>query len=197
MISWFITNLRFMWLIIPIVIIWLISFAVTDTPTRSDDDYPLPFIIITLASVVAVFVSILGAVNAHYVSDSTEPWNKVYTNELHASVELSTTEQSLTAGKQLTYQNVNALNDMYYHDELVTIEIGDGNNSSSRKVRITSVEGDVNENMTITKIEYRKATTFHYQVFGLDGNPQTSDYDGDIRIVLSRPDNEINSLFGD
>lgn len=197
MISWFITDLRFMWLIIPIVIIWLISFAATDATPAPGDDYPWPFIITTLTSVIVIFTLIFGAANSHHVSDSTEPWNKVYTNDLPASVELSTTEQSLTTGEQMSYQNARTLNDIYHHNKLVTIKIGNGANSSSRKVRITSVEGDVNENMAITKIEYRKATAFHYRVFGLDGNPQSSDYDGDIRITLGRPENEINSLFGD
>lgn len=51
--------------------------------------------------------------------------------------------------------------------------------------------------MVITNIDYRRSTTFHYHALGFDGNSQPSDYDGDIRITISRSNNATNSLFGD
>ena len=78
-----------------------------------------------------------------------------------------------------------------------TITIGDDGDSSTRKVRVTQIEGDLKKDAIITKIEYRKATTFHYRVFGLDGDSQPADNDGDIRITLGSPSNSTNALFGD
>ena len=78
-----------------------------------------------------------------------------------------------------------------------TITIGDDSDSSTRKVRVTQIEGDLKKDAIITKIEYRKATTFHYRVFRFDGNSQPADNDGYIRITLGSPSNSTNALFGD
>ena len=195
MISWFITDLRLGWLIILVIAIWLASSIIDDT--NSDNEHPWTFIIVTVMSVLSIVVLAFGIAKSRIISESTQPWNQVYKNDLNALVRLSNSEQSLTIGKQLTDKDARILSEMHYSNNIVTITIGENDNTSSRKVRITSIEGDLTENMVITNIEYRRSTTFHYHALGFDGNSQPSDYDGDIRITIGRSNNATNSLFGD
>ncbi len=201
MISWFITHLRFGWLIIPVIVIWILLLIVINRD--HDDNYPWLFSIITIINFIIIIILVGGMATARLISESDQPWNKVYTNDLNASVKLSTPDRffyeglSLVIGEQLTDDDVSILSEMYHKNNQITITIGEGNDAASRKVRITSIEGDLTENMTITKIEYRKSTTFHYHALGFDGNSQPSNDDGDIRIVIGRPNNAINNLFGD
>ena len=55
----------------------------------------------------------------------------------------------------------------------------------------------VSENSAITKIEYRPTPTFHYQLFGINGHSQTSNFDGEIRITIEPKTNSANTIFGD
>lgn len=193
MISWLITDLKFVYFAIPIVIIWFITFINAEINDRGIG----LFITATLIGCLGSFIIILGTISASHVSESTEPWRQIYSNELNAPVSLSTSKKYLKAGDKLSNDDRNVLYIMSTKGDEVTITIGDNSDSSTRKVSIAQIEGDLKKDATITKIEYRKATTFHYHLFGLHGNSQPADNDGDIRITLRSPSNSTNSLFGD
>ena len=193
MISWLITDLKFSYLIIPIIIIWFITFVNAEENERGMG----LFMAATILSCLGLFVLIFGFVSARRVSESTEPWRQIYGNKLNAPVSLSTSSKYLKAGDQLSDDDRDMLHIMSAKGDDATITIGDNSDSSIRKVRVVQIEGDLKKDTTITKIEYRKATTFHYRVFRLHGNSQSADNDGDIRITLGRSNNTTNSLFGD
>ena len=195
MISWLITDLRFIYLIIPIVIIWFITFT-----NAHDDEYDSNmwlFVVTTILGCASIFTLSFGVMTVNHVSESNEPWRQVYGNELDAPVLLSTPDKQLIVGKQLSDDDRIVLYDMVRTGNAATVTIGEGDNLSKRTIRVTQIEGDLKKDSVITKIEYRKATTFHYHVLGLDGNSQPADNDGDIRITIGRPNNTTNNLFGD
>ena len=91
------------------------------------------------------------------------------------------------------------MRDIYYDSSKATIFIGTSDDASSRTVRVVEIEGDLNNASTITKIEYRKATTVHKKTAWLTGESKPADYQGDVRITLSNKKDsaKTNSLFGD
>lgn len=196
MISWLITDLKFSYLIIPIIIIWFITFVNAEENERGERGIWL-FVATTILGGLSSLIIILEAVSANHVSESTEPWRQIYGNELNAPVSLSISRKYLKVGNRLSDGDRDVLYTMSRTGNDTTITIGDDSDSSTRKVRVTQIEGDLKKDAIITKIEYRKATTFHYRVFGLDGNSQPADNDGDIRITLGSPSNSTNALFGD
>ena len=160
MISWLITDLKFSYLIIPIIIIWFITFVNAEENERGERGIWL-FVATTILGGLSSLIIILGAVSAHHVSESTEPWRQIYGNELNAPVSLSISRKYLKAGNKLSDDDRDVLYTMSTTGNDTTITIGDDSDSSTRKVRVTQIEGDLKKDAIITKIEYRKATTFH------------------------------------
>ena len=82
-------------------------------------------------------------------------------------------------------------------DESATVIVKNGEDESQRKVIVNRIDSYVSENSAITKIEYRPTPTFHYQLFGINGHSQTSNFDGEIRITIEPKTNSANTIFGD
>jgi hypothetical protein len=135
-----------------------------------------------------------------YVSESNEPWRQIYNNELDAPISMSYYgKNTFSTNSPLTDDNISDLRDIYYDGSEATIFIGTSDDASSRTVRVVEIEGDLNNASTITKIEYRKATTVHKKTAWLTGESKPADYQGDVRITLSNKKDsaKTNSLFGD
>lgn len=155
---------------------------------------PIVSIVIATCGMIAIMYNVI---TYEIVSDSTEPWNQIYGNELNAPVSLDSHGRTISTNSTLTDNNVRNLHEIYFDDEIITVVIGDSNNSSSRKVRISEIEGDLSSASVIAKIEYRKATTMHKRTAWLEGESQPADYQGDIRITLRKSNNKTDYLFGD
>ena len=155
---------------------------------------PIVSIVIAACGIIAIMYNII---TYEIVSDSTEPWHQIYGNELDAPVSLDSHGRTISTNSTLTDNNVRNLHEVYFDDEIITVTIGDTNNTSSRKVRISEIEGDLGSSPVIAKIEYRKATTMHKRTAWLNGESQSADYQGDIRITLGKSNNKTDYLFGD
>ena len=161
---------------------------------------PPPSLLATIAFIFGLSIIVHNIMTFRFVSESTEPWRQIYNNELDAPVSMTYHGQhAFSTNSPLTDDNLSNLRNIYYNGSDATILIGSFDDSSSRTIRIAEIEGDLGKASTITKIEYRKATTVHRKTAWLTGEPEPANYQGDVRITLgNKNDNaKTNSLFGD
>lgn len=192
MISWLITPFG---LLLSILTLALICARVHGLRNKYDNG--VPFLASIVIAVCGLLVIMHNIITYQIVSDSTEPWHQIYGNELNAPVSLDVHGSTVNTSNTLTDNNIRNLHEIYFGDDITTITIGDSNNSSSRKIRISEIEGDLTTSSVITKIEYRKATIMHKRTAWISGESQPSDYQGDIRITLGKSNNKTDYLFGD
>lgn len=200
MISWFMTlNGVLLFLTILVLICALIENRSSASRIAGVKVPPSPL----LAAIVFIFglvILVYNIMTFGFVSESTEPWRQIYNNELDAPISMSYHGRSvLTTNSPLTDGNLSDLRNIYYDNDNATIFIGTSDDASSRTVRVVEIEGDLNNASTITKIEYRKATTVHRKTAWLTGESEPANYQGDVRITLSNKKDsaKTNSLFGD
>ena len=189
MMEWLITNGR----IIPVLIMLLLIFV---SVAIASNDYPKKPVLATIFGMLAMltFAAVITVVvRTKIIPESTATWTQIYTNDANASVVIDYGENHrVTAGGVFGTHGRADLNTGA--DKLVTVIVKNGEDESQRKVMINHIEGDVNEN---SAIEYRPTPTMHYQLFGVDGHSQTSYFDGEIRITVSKQTNSANAIFGD
>lgn len=192
MIEWLITNGH----IITILMVLLCIFFGVTIYNASEPSNPVMTLIFCIASVVTFVTLITAGILIKTIPESTATWTQIYTNDADASVAIDYGENhTVTAGNLLgIYGRANLNNST---DKLATVIIKNGGDESRRKVMVHHIEGDINENSAITKIEYRPTPTMHYQLFGVDAHSQTSYFDGEIRITVSKQTNSANTIFGD
>lgn len=192
MMEWLITNGH----IIPVLIILLLIFVSMAMASSTYPAKPVLATIFGMLSVLTFAAVITVVVRTKIIPESTTTWTQIYKNDVNASVVIDYGENHrVTAGGVLGIYGKADLNTGA--DKLVTVIVKNGEDESQRKVMINHIEGDVNENSAITKIEYRPTPTMHYQLFGVDGHSQTSYFDGEIRITVSKQTNSANAIFGD
>lgn len=192
MMEWLITNGH----IAPVLIILLLIFVSMAMASSTYPAKPVLAIIFGMLSVLTFAAVITVVVRTKIIPESTTTWTQIYKNDVNASVVIDYGENHrVTAGGVLGIYGKSDLNTGA--DKLVTVIVKNGEDESQRKVMINHIEGDVNENSAITKIEYRPTPTMHYQLFGVDGHSQTSYFDGEIRITVSKQTNSANVIFGD
>ena len=192
MMEWLITNGH----IIPVLIILLLIFVSMAMASSTYPAKPVLATIFGMLSVLTFAAVITVVVRTKIIPESTTTWTQIYKNDVNASVVIDYGENHrVTAGGVLGIYGKADLNTGA--DKLVTVIVKNGEDESQRKVMINHIEGDANENSAITKIEYRPTPTMHYQLFGVDGHSQTSYFDGEIRITVSKQTNSANVIFGD
>lgn len=192
MISWLITPFG---LLLSLAILALICARVYDLKNKYNNGVPpIVSVVIATCGMIAIMYNII---TYEIVSDSTEPWHQIYENELNASVSLNSYGSTMSTDNALTDDDIRNLREIYFGDDITTVTIGNSENSSSRTVRISEIEGDLTKSSAITKIEYRKSTTMHKRTAWLEGEPQPANYQGDIRITLGKSNNKTDYLFGD
>lgn len=87
--------------------------------------------------------------------------------------------------------------------ETVAVKLGLESQKDTRSVNLSGkniiIEGDLNENSRITKIEYVHTSKMKRTLFGYSSEQVNSDVDGDLRITISPGESlqKSNSLFGD
>ena len=192
MINWLVTDMRFAFiLIILLLIFFVISFVSSHDPSK-----PLTTLISGIAFIITFIVMIVTATLTKIVPESSHSWTQIYTNSANASVMIDYGDNhKITAGDILGTHGKDYLHNK--SDESATVIVKNGEDESQRKVIVNRIDSYVSENSAITKIEYRPTPTFHYQLFGINGHSQTSNFDGEIRITIEPKTNSANTIFGD
>ncbi len=192
MINWLVTDMHFAFiLIILLLIFFVISFVSSHDPSK-----PLTTLISGIAFIITFIVMIVTATLTKIVPESSHSWTQIYTNSANASVMIDYGDNhKITAGDILGTHGKDYLHNK--SDESATVIVKNGEDESQRKVIVNRIDSYVSENSAITKIEYRPTPTFHYQLFGINGHSQTSNFDGEIRITIEPKTNSANTIFGD
>lgn len=192
MINWLVTDMHFTFiLIILLLIFFVISFVSSHDPSK-----PLTTLISGIAFIITFIVMIVTATLTKIVPESSHSWTQIYTNSANASVMIDYGDNhKITAGDILGTHGKDYLHNK--SDESATVIVKNGEDESQRKVIVNRIDSYVSENSAITKIEYRPTPTFHYQLFGINGHSQTSNFDGEIRITIEPKTNSANTIFGD
>lgn len=192
MINWLVTDMHFAFILIILLLIFLvISFVSSHDPSK-----PLTTLISGIAFIITFIVMIVTATLTKIVPESSHSWTQIYTNSANASVMIDYGDNhKITAGDILGTHGKDYLHNK--SDESATVIVKNGEDESQRKVIVNRIDSYVSENSAITKIEYRPTPTFHYQLFGINGHSQTSNFDGEIRITIEPKTNSANTIFGD
>ena len=192
MINWLVTDMHFTFiLIILLLIFFVILFVSSHDPSK-----PLTTLISGIAFIITFIVMIVTATLTKIVPESSHSWTQIYTNSANASVMIDYGDNhKITAGDILGTHGKDYLHNK--SDESATVIVKNGEDESQRKVIVNRIDSYVSENSAITKIEYRPTPTFHYQLFGINGHSQTSNFDGEIRITIEPKTNSANTIFGD
>lgn len=192
MINWLVTDMHFAFiLIILLLIFFVISFVSSHDPSK-----PLTTLISGIAFIITFIVMIVTATLTKIVPESSHSWTQIYTNSANASVMIDYGDNhKITAGDILGTHGKDYLHNK--SNESATVIVKNGEDESQRKVIVNRIDSYVSENSAITKIEYRPTPTFHYQLFGINGHSQTSNFDGEIRITIEPKTNSANTIFGD
>ena len=179
-----------------ILIILLLIFLVISFVSSHDPSKPLTTLISGIAFIITFIVMIVTATLTKIVPESSHSWTQIYTNSANASVMIDYGDNhKITAGDILGTHGKDYLHNK--SDESATVIVKNGEDESQRKVIVNRIDSYVSENSAITKIEYRPTPTFHYQLFGINGHSQTSNFDGEIRITIEPKTNSANTIFGD
>lgn len=154
---------------------------------------------------VAIFAFLLELIGLKFLSLINETfiydtdWKQIYTNDINANVNIATNSSCniIVAGEKLDYK----YEFFTYYNNQAKIIIEKDNVSYSKKVNINLkdiiINGDLNENSKITKIEYRKIQGVQKYLFSYEGPIEKTDIDGELRITIDEDpkQKELKQLF--
>lgn len=136
-------------------------------------------------------------------------WKEIYTNKIDANFELNLVIRPIVEFKTKITPN-QPLGDL--HNEIKTTTHGTliatkGQSSETKQIHLDAsnviVNGTLNPNSKITKIEYRSIDGKRHTAFGKHGNKMRSEFDGEIRITIESDSIEdenskqLKDLFGE
>lgn len=139
----------------------------------------------------------LSLINETFIYDTN--WKQIYTNDINANVNIATNSSCniIVAGEKLDYK----YEFFTYYNNQAKIVIEKDNVSYSKKVNINLkdiiINGELNENSKITKIEYRNIQGIQKYLFGHEGPIEKTDIDGELRITIDEDprQKELKHLF--
>lgn len=139
----------------------------------------------------------LSLINETFIYDTN--WKKIYTNDINANVNIATNSSCniIVAGEKLDYK----YEFFTYYNNQAKIVIEKDNVSYSKKVNINLkdiiINGELNENSKITKIEYRNIQGIQKCLFGHEGPIEKTDIDGELRITIDEDprQKELKQIF--
>lgn len=142
-------------------------------------------------------LKILSLITETFVYNTT--WKQIYTNDIKAKVTIETNSScnTIVAGEKLDYK----YEFFTYYNNQAKIVIEKDNVSYSKKVNINIknviINGELNENSKITKIEYRNIQGVQKYLFGHEGPIEKTDIDGELRITIDEDprQKELKQLF--
>ena len=139
----------------------------------------------------------LSLINETFIYDTN--WKQIYTNDINANVNIATNSSYniIVAGEKLDYK----YEFFTYYNNQAKIVIEKDNISYSKTVNINIkniiVNGELNENSKITKIEYRNIQGIQKYLFGHEGPIEKTDIDGELRITIDEDprQKELKQMF--
>lgn len=171
--------------------------------------------LLSLACAMMAWLISASNVKQEYVHDSD--WKTVYSHGGDVCV-LLTFNAHHGFARQFTASSCSPLENSYSHFkalssdsnahgsialETVAIKLGLEPHKDTRSVNLSGkniiIEGELNENSRITKIEYIHTSKMKRTLFGHSSEQVNSDVDGDLRITISPGETpqKQDSLFGD
>ena len=166
-----------------------------------------PFIFLCFSIMVVGVVSPILIYFSVKEPISNKAWKQVYTNNEHASVEISfeggeQEKHTIKAGENSS-DNIRKLYNKLNSDSVVydvKITVSQGKNKLTKVVAITKdnfVRNKVDlNNSQITKVEYRPIEGFARKMFGEAGTPEENDETGEIKITLGSSENQnLKKIF--
>lgn len=219
MIEWLLTN-YFVFALVPIVVFVLAIKALISyhkrlpNPTLSQSFIAM-IKLLTLVCVMMVWLISARNVKQEYVHDSD--WKTVYSQNGETCALLTFNAHHGFARKFIastcsplenSYSHFNALSsDSNAHGsitlETVAVKLGLEYQKDTRSVNLSGkniiIEGELNKNSRITKIEYIHTSKMKRTLFGHSSEQVNSDVDGDLRITISPGETpqKQDSLFDD
>lgn len=144
---------------------------------------------------LALFIAIILGIPLLYISKtsvSDENWKQIYTNDDDTKVIITNNNQyglrvnnDLIAGDKLS-----ADYKLFTVPSKADIKIKKDDASYSKKVRIEKdnivINGDLNEDSKITKIEYKNIQGHQRSLFGYKGPIEKDEVDGELRITIEQ-----------
>lgn len=188
--------------------ILIISYMGFDNKKRKTSE-------IIFESVKYVIYFLIIIITLHISLHTTEEytpsseWKEIYSNKIDANVELNLVIRPIIEFKTKLIPN-QPLEEL--HNKIKTTTRGTliatkGQSSEIKQIHLDSsnviVNGTLNSNSKIIKIEYRSVDGKRNTTFGKHGNKMTSEYDGEIRITIDSDSTEeenskqLKDLFGE
>lgn len=168
-----------------------------------------PFIFLCFSIMVVGVVSPILIYFSVKQPISNESWKQVYTNNEHASVEISfegeeQEKYTIKAGENSS-DNIQKLYNKLNSDSVVCdvkITVSQGENKFTKVVAISKdnfVRNKVDlNNSQVTKVEYRPIEGFARKMFGETGTPEERGEVGEIKIKLGSSENKkLKKIFED
>lgn len=168
-------------------------------------EYIIFFIMFSIIMYSVVYTVLISSSVKQPISN--ESWKQVYTNNEHASVEISfegeeQEKYTIKAGENSS-DNIQKLYNKLNSDSVVCdvkITVSQGENKFTKVVAISKdnfVRNKVDlNNSQVTKVEYRPIEGFARKMFGETGTPEENDETGEIKITLGSSENKkLKKIF--
>lgn len=168
-------------------------------------EYIIFFIMFSIIMYSVVYTVLISSSVKQPISN--ESWKQVYTNNEHASVEISfegeeQEKYTIKAGENSS-DNIQKLYNKLNSDSVVCdvkITVSQGENKFTKVVAISKdnfVRNKVDlNNSQVTKVEYRPIEGFARKMFGETGTPEENDETGEIKITLGSSENQnLKKIF--
>lgn len=155
---------------------------------------------------LALFIAMICGIPLLYISKtsvSDENWKQIYTNDNDTKVIITNSSQygllvnnDLIAGDKLS-----ADYKLFTVPSEADIKIKKDDASYSKKVRIKKdnivINGDLNKDSRITKIEYKNIQGHQRSLFGQKGPIEKDEVDGELRITIEQDSKqkELKQIF--
>lgn len=204
-ITHFVSMILILTIIVKILIIGYLGF---DNKKRKKSE----IVFESLKNVIYFLIIIITLhISLHTTEEYTpnSEWKEIYTNKIEANFELNLIIRPIVEFKTKLTPN-QPLGDLYNqiktttHGTLIATK---GQSSETKQIHLDAsnviVNGTLNSNSKITKIEYRSVDGKRYNAFGRHGNKMRSDFDGEIRITIDSDSTEeenskqLKNLFGE
>ena len=194
-------SLIFQLLIVIIVLGLLITSLIYKSYDLTDSYIPL------LGVVLSITIMMLSIVTLSYIKKdfvSNENWKQIYTNNINANAIIETNNKNrfitnnIVAGNKL-YTNYKLFNNN--HNIIAKIKIEKNETSYSKKILIKKeniiINGELNEDSKITKIEYKNIQGHQRRLFDQTGPIEKDDIEGQIRITIDQnpKQEELKQIF--
>lgn len=199
MLNYFLSNNGFIVfpIIISIIVLTPLSIASAYCFLKPQFKHSI-FLTGVISSIILTMIGagILASIKKDYISETN--WKQIYTNHIDANVSIinSIYTNDIIAGKKLGDKYK-----FFTTDSEAEIKIEKDDTSYSKKIKIKKdniiINGEINENSKITKLEYRNIQGVQKILFGHKGPIETPDIEGELRITIEQDtkQEELKRLF--